>query len=97
MIESGELHKIQLRHKVREPDCDNSGKGKPIGFENISLIFLILLAGLVLSGFLCFLEVQMSKHPKSMKSAIALTVITAVLLTLYSISPAMSNYLDLML
>ena len=88
MMESGELHRILLRHRVREPDCEHSGKGKPIGFENILLVFLILAAGLVISGSVCFLEIQRSKIgkvlvPQSLKFVIVLAISAAISVTLW--------------
>ena len=48
MFESGELERIARRHRTKKPTCNDSGKGKPLGFTNIILMFVIF------SGGVCF-------------------------------------------
>ena len=62
IIESGELERIHRKHRVEEPACNDPGKGKPIGFENILLVFLILGSGTFVSIVICILEVCFKKN-----------------------------------
>ena len=58
MVESGEMARIHMRYSVKEPTCNDPGKGKPLGFENIVLVFIILGAGFCISIIICTVEVS---------------------------------------
>ena len=65
MFESGEIQKIILKHSKEDPDCETR-KGMPLGFENITIIFMILIVGMVTSSFfitseLVFMQIQKGK------------------------------------
>ena len=64
MIENGELTRIFIKHKSQEPDCNTAGKGKPIGFENILLAFIILFGSIALSVCFCLMEVSFMNMKK---------------------------------
>jgi hypothetical protein len=55
MAESGELMKIIEKHSNENPNCQTS-KGKPLGFENIAIVFLIISLGVIASLILCGFE-----------------------------------------
>ena len=55
MDESGELMKITDKYLEATPEC-NKSKGKPLGFENIVIIFLIISTGILASLILFVLE-----------------------------------------
>ena len=55
MFESGEIMKIIEKHSNSNPNCHQK-KGKPLGFENIAIVFLLLVCGLVLSFLFCVME-----------------------------------------
>ena len=61
MMESGELERIHRRHRTKEPTCSDPGKGNPLGFENILLVFLILVCGTCASLVICLLESCLKK------------------------------------
>ena len=60
MMENGELTRILIKHKSQEPICNTAGKGKPIGFENILLAFIILFGSITISVCFCLMEVTFS-------------------------------------
>ena len=51
MFESGELQKIIVKHSKDDPDCETR-KGMPLGFENIAIIFMIIIVGMFASSIL---------------------------------------------
>ena len=55
MSENGELQKILTKYSKNDQDC-GSQKGKPLGFENIAVMFLIMVSGIVSSIFICGAE-----------------------------------------
>ena len=55
MSESGEMERMIERHAISDPECVTE-KGKPLGFENIAVMFVIIIVGVLASVFLCFLE-----------------------------------------
>ena len=55
MSESGELTKIIEKHSKENLNCQTS-KGKPLGFENIAIIFVIISVGAAASLILFSLE-----------------------------------------
>ena len=56
MAESGKLERIFRKHRAKKPSCGAHGKGKSLGFENILLVFLILMLGQCSSIVLLLLE-----------------------------------------
>ena len=67
MFESGEIMKIIIKHSKGSPSCETQ-KGKPLGFENISLMFLILSFGAFLSVVTFAMEVLLPKKNFGMKN-----------------------------
>ena len=55
MSESGEIQRIVEKHAISDPECVTE-KGNPLGFENIAVTFVIMVAGILASVFLWFLE-----------------------------------------
>jgi hypothetical protein len=55
MIESGQLMKIIENHSNENLNCQTR-KGKPLGFENIAIMFLIISLGVIASLILCGFE-----------------------------------------
>ena len=66
MLESGELERIHRRHMTKKPTCNETGKGKPLGFENIILVCIILGSGLFFSIVICLLETFLNDKNKSL-------------------------------
>lgn len=62
MFESGEVMKIIVKHSKDPPNC-HANKGKPLGFENISLVFIIISLGVLASGVICGVEWGIKRHP----------------------------------
>ena len=60
MMENGEIQRFVEKHRADEPDC-NSQRGKPLGFENIALIFIVLLSGFFGSIFVCVAEIALRR------------------------------------
>ena len=55
VIESGDLENIKRRHNMILASCEGT-KGKPLGFKNSALSFLIFGVGLVVSFIFLFVE-----------------------------------------
>ena len=55
MSESGELMKIIEKHSKENLNCQTS-KGMPLGFENIAIMFVIILVGVAASLILFGIE-----------------------------------------
>ena len=66
MSESGELQKIIVKHSKEDPDCETR-KGMPLGFENIAIIFIIVIVGMLISSIIftsewLFIQIQKGKN-----------------------------------
>ena len=60
MNENGELTRLIKKHKILKDvgmDCEKVQKGKELGFENIFVVFIMLLTGLLLSSVILLCEV----------------------------------------
>ena len=57
MLESGELARIARKHRTMKPKCNDSGKGKSLGFKNIILVFLIFGGGVCISILIFLTEI----------------------------------------
>ena len=55
MFENGEINRIISKYTLEMQNCQDS-KGKPLGFENISIIFVIIGFGVLISISLCLAE-----------------------------------------
>ena len=63
MKESGEMDKIERKHKLDARTCGGGGKGRTLGFKNIILVFCILGFGLLVSvvSFLVEIVIKLCK------------------------------------
>ena len=65
MAERGILNNYQKRHIIAEPNCKPiRNEGQPLGMEKLAPLFLLYLAGLVLSGIILIME-NISKPSKT--------------------------------
>ena len=69
MTESGELMKIIEKHSNKNPNCQTS-KRKPLGFENIAIVFLIISLGIIASLILCGFEWILRRKKEGKKTFI---------------------------
>jgi len=60
MMENGEIQRFVKEHRADDPNC-NSQRGKPLGFENIALIFIVLLSGFFGSILVCVAEIALRR------------------------------------
>ena len=61
MLESGEITRIRNRNTNKSPDCEDTGKGKPIGMENVIFPAGIFIIG-ALGAPLMFIVEQAVHH-----------------------------------
>ena len=60
MTENGELARLLEKYKILKDvgqDCENIQRGMELGFENIFVVFIMLLLGLLLSSVILLCEV----------------------------------------
>ena len=55
MFESGEINRIISKYTLEMQNCQDN-KGKPLGFENIAIIFVIIGFGVLISISVCLAE-----------------------------------------
>ena len=60
LVESGEMAKIITRHSIKPPVCSSSN-GMPLGFENISLSYLLLCTGMIIAISTLIVELMLKK------------------------------------
>ena len=59
LMENGELKRLLEKHKItdnNDKDCGESKRGQELGFENILVVFILLLAGMMLALMVLLLE-----------------------------------------
>ena len=68
MMENGEIQRIIEKHRAEEPDCNNQ-RGKPLGFENIALLFILLLCG-IFSSILVYVSEIVLRRKAAVESTV---------------------------
>ena len=59
LMENGELKRLLEEHMItdnNDKDCGESKKGQELGFENILVVFILLLAGMMIALVVLLLE-----------------------------------------